>query len=109
MGNTCTVCCTSAEGQISSRLVPTDHQLLEHNENLKKNIHLIIKIQAIARGNKERKEVTELKDFISTIEIYFDKSDYTVEKFILKELGYELYKIQDQPHKFIISYFKVYF
>ena len=30
-----------------------------------------------------------------------------MEKFILKELGYELYKIQDPPHKYIISYFKV--
>jgi hypothetical protein len=30
-----------------------------------------------------------------------------MEKVILKELGYELYKINDPPHKLLISYLKV--
>ena len=32
-----------------------------------------------------------------------------MEKIILKELGYELFKIQDPPHKLFISYNKVEF
>ena len=62
MGNSCSaVCCgNDGNGEVNTNIAGKDRDLHNNNQykmELMKNIHLVIKLQAWARGNKARRQI----------------------------------------------------
>ena len=68
MGNCQAACCgNDGNGEVSTTMAGKDLDLNNNKEykmHLQKNIHLIIKLQAWARGNKSRKQIARQLDLI---------------------------------------------
>lgn len=56
---------------------------------------------------KDNKSNKKILDINGPLFILMRDSILKMEQIILKELGYELFKIQDPPHKLLLSYFKL--
>ena len=60
MGNCQATCCGAEAGELTTRnLTNSDLNDKEYMKRLTKNIHLVIKVQAWARGNKCRKQIAK--------------------------------------------------
>lgn len=56
---------------------------------------------------KDNKSNKKILDINGPLFILMRDSILKMEQIILKELGYELFKVQDPPHKLLLSHFKL--